>query len=372
MNILIDTHILICREFDRTVHRHLQGVIRLLNDLNYRLVVHPLSLSEVEKDRNIKDKSVLLSKMRTYSSLDSLSNPYDDEHFFEMIEKPKSEREKVDSYLLYCLYKKEVDFLLTEDSDIIDKASSLGIADKTMTLTYALGFFKKMHEQKKAKGGDVPAFCFYKKGPKWHIGEKGKESIFDNLKGFAFIHYLLCAGSKGSPPTVVYHLGKTVGGDKDPHGIISEEDKKMHGLNIEGPLYKERRSLKDKIIIESDIESSIEKLRKGIGYDDNLSTEDQMIKMEEVNEKIEKLKKYYKQQKNIRSDRDHTSKEEKVRVNVTRSISKALKEIGKDNSISSITRYLNKSTIITGDNCIYKPFVNDKPTWILYFNELTQ
>ena len=83
MKILIDTHILVCREFDRTIQRHLQNVIRYINDLNYRLVVHPRSVLEVEKDKNIINKSALLSKIKTYSSLDSQSNPFDDKDFLQ-------------------------------------------------------------------------------------------------------------------------------------------------------------------------------------------------------------------------------------------------------------------------------------------------
>jgi hypothetical protein len=361
MNILIDTHVLIYREFNRAVQRYLQDVIHSINDLNYRLVVHPLSVSEVEKDENIPNKSILLSKIKTYSTFVSELNPYDDAPFFELIQKPKNERDKVDSYMLYCLYKKEVDFFLTEDSDIIEKASLLNISNRIMNLKDASVFFKKALKERKNKDDGKPVLCFYKQGTKWYIGEKGKESIFDGLKGFEFIHYLLGYPYKDLPAMTVYNLGK-VSGNQDHRGEISSEEKDSHGLHKEAPIFNKRITIKDKELIKLKIDQLRGEIDSNAIDSDNPTFEDVVIENEKRNKTIEKLKKLL----NEKSGRDYKSESAKARVNVTRLIKSSLLKIHEDKSISSIPRYLNESTIKTGDTCIYKPLVNDTPTWILY------
>ena len=352
MNILIDTHILVCREYDRTIERHLQEVIRLINDLNYRLVVHRLSVTEIEKDNNIPNKNILLSKIRTYSSLDSQSNPYDDANFFKLVQKPENERDKVDSYLLYCLYKKEVDLFLTEDEDIIEKAAVLNISGKVMNLKDASSFLRALKE-KKTKGSEEPVYCFYKKGQKWLIGEKGKESYFKESKGLEFIHYLLCFEDKRQSSIIVYNLGK-VSGDEALHEKISKRERVELGMHIQAPVYNKSLSAKERKIIESEINN----LKDEIESEGILSPEDKMNKEEE----IEKLNKVL----NKKPERDYKSQTELARINVTKRIKEALKKISKDKTISSVSRYLNNGTIKTGDNCVYCPNVNDKPSWILY------
>jgi hypothetical protein len=367
MKILIDTHILIRCEVNRTIDRQLQDVIRHTTELKYWLMVHPRSILEVEKDKNIPDpdRDVLLSKIGRYPTLDSQSNPSDDKDFMAAIQKPKNRRDVVDNYLLYCLYKNEVDLFLTEDLNIVEKAGQLNISGRVMNLQEASSSFKKTLDEKKTRGGDVPTFCFYKKERRWFIGEKGNERDFEDLKGFGFIHFLLCNEYKDLPSSVVYHLGK-VSGDEDPHGETSEREKADLGLHPEGPLYNKRLSEKDQRKIELDIESQIEKLQDEFDSADISDPEDKMVKEEELNEKIEKLKNHLKQQFNKKSDRDPSSQAEKARINVTRSIKKALSEIHKDKTMSSISKYLNAHTIKPGDTCVYRPYVNDKPAWNLF------
>jgi len=367
MDILIDTHILVYREGDRTIQRHLQEVLRVIGELNHRLVVHPLSVTEVEKDKNIPQKSVLLSKIRTYPSVNAPENPADDDAFFALIGKPKSEREKVDFCLLYSLYKNEVDFLLTEDADILEKAARLEISQKVMNLRAAQSFFKRTLKERKTKGGNVPVFCFYKKGSKWHIGEKGKESIFDDLEGFKFIHFLLSREYQDLEPRTIYHGEKSMANEFTDRDILegSEELEDLHGdsaLYIKNLDAKGRNEIGKKL---RELREALDLIQEEHDSGDYLSPEDSMIAMEEKREKIEDEIKKLEQVLQQKSERDPKSETEKARVNVTRGIKLALKKISEDASISSISSYLNKSTIKTGDSCSYSPALNNKPTWIL-------
>ncbi len=367
MKILIDTHILIQREFDRAVERHLSDVIRYINDLNYQVVVHPRSVAEIEKDKNIPNRSALLSKIRTYSCLNSQSNPYDDKDFFKVIQKPKSERDTVDSYLLYCLYRREVDIFLTEDADIMENAALLSISNKVMSMQKAAIFFKNTLNERKAKGGNAPVFCFYKKGAHWYIGEKDREISFEHQSGFGFIHYMLGKEYKQLRPAVIYQCD-VVSGDE---GKTSEREIIELDLNPESSLdnYSELLS-KEQI---RSYKAAINQLQHDIDTgdtDDNdlsLSAEENIIKNEKKMEQIAWIKRELKQNSynKIRPKRDHHSQQEKARTNVTRSIKRALSIIHKDKTIASITGYLNKGTIRTGDTCSYYPVKAGIPIWIL-------
>ena len=367
MDILIDTHILVYREVDRTIERRLQEVLRVIGELNHRLVVHPLSVTEVEKDKNIPQKSVLLSKIRTYPSVNAPENPADDEVFFALIGKPKSEREKVDSCLLYSLYKNEVNFLLTEDADILEKAARLEISQKVMNLRAASSFFKRTIKERKTKGGDAPVFCFYKKGSKWYIGEKEKESIFDDLQGFKFIHFLLSREYQDLEPRAVYHGEKSMVNEFTDRDILegSEDLEDLHG---DSALYIKNLDAKGRDKIEKrihELREVLDLIQEEHDSGDYLSPEDGMIALEEKREKIEDEIKKLEHALQQKSERDPKSEAERARVNVTRGITLALTKISEDPSISSISRYLNKSTIKTGDSCCYKPALNNKPSWIL-------
>jgi len=355
MNILIDTHIFVRRESDRTLDRHLQDVIRLITELKYRLVVHPRSILEIEKDKNIPNpsRSVLLSKIRAYPSLDSQSNPYNKKEFFKLIQKPKSERDTVDSYLLYCLYKKEVDLFLTEDVDIVDKAEKLNISGRVMNLQEASIAFKKTLDENKTKDSDVPVFCFYKDGKRWVIGEKGRESTFTHLLGFRYIHYLLLKEGEDIKPLVMYTEGKT-SGDEDSDKAISREDQSSHGFATERQMYNNPLTVELRRAAELRIEVLQEELHYGI------LPIDKRIKNEE---ELEKIEKFLLQRKSIRVA---NSPQENARTSVYRSIARALSEIDQDETIASITRYLNTSTIKTGNAFRYSPKPHDKPRWKLF------
>ncbi len=319
------------------------------------LVIHPISVSEIEKDNNINNKDVIISKIKAYSHLESKVNPYDDDKYFELIGKPKTERDKVDSYLLYCVYENSADFFLTEDPDIIKQATVLNIADRVMNLKKALNHFKTL-KQKKAKHGDAPILCFYKKGDNWYVGENGKEIPFRHMKGFEHVHFLLSYPYKNFTPKVVYHSAKS-SEDIARDATIPIEDKNMEGFDIEKPLYNGYLNAKAK----SSITKRIEELQELLDSD-SLSI-DQKENLEDELKKCENILAQKKPQ------RDSKSSEEKARLNIYRSIMRVLETIGDNKSTAFMTRYLNKSTIEAKDYCIYNPSEYDTPLWILHPNE---
>ena len=143
MRILIDTNIFIYREDDHVLSSDLQELLRALNTLNVKMLLHPRSIEEIRRDRNEDRKKVMLSKIRTYPLLESPPVPNRDNNFLDIVGGSSKPNEYVDNALLYSVYKDAVDFLITEDGGMHKKAARLGIKDRVLSLEDALEVFKK-------------------------------------------------------------------------------------------------------------------------------------------------------------------------------------------------------------------------------------
>jgi len=103
MRILLDTNIFIYREQDHVVSHDLAKLLQILNKLGAELVIHPLSVSELRKDSNIKRREVNLSKIETYSYLELPPDPKNDGPFCEVIGPARNSHDDIDNTLLYAL-----------------------------------------------------------------------------------------------------------------------------------------------------------------------------------------------------------------------------------------------------------------------------
>ena len=144
MRVLIDTNIFISREADRVVSSDLVGLLGILNGLKTELLVHPFSVTELKNDKDEKRREVNLSKIRAYSVLDNPPNPSTDLQYCEFVGDPKSEHDRIDNAILFCVYRNAVDFLLTEDREIHKKAQNLGIEDRVFLVSEAIEFFNRL------------------------------------------------------------------------------------------------------------------------------------------------------------------------------------------------------------------------------------
>jgi len=348
MDILLDTHILLQKDADRELSVHLQELIEVLSDLNHRLVVHPLSIKEIQEDKNVREKNVLLSRIKSYSKIRTEHDPLDDDAFIQKIGRPENKWDQVDTCLLYCVYKSEVDFFLTEDRDVIKQAAELKISNKVMKVKEALRYFKEQ-KRKRSGSGTGPVLCFYKKGEHWYVGEKGKEVSFNDMNGFSYIYFLLCNENKLFHSNEIYTAGN-ISDDNLPRHQIIQEDKDSHGFEPEKPIYEKRLtpSMKQRILDEK--EELEEKLQhQSLSENERIEAEDQLTLI--------------KQYLHDRPGQDDTSKVKTVRNNVQKSIKRALNKI---HQVKNMSLYLNISTVATGAYCIYRPDINNKPSWILF------
>jgi rRNA-processing protein FCF1 len=148
IRVLIDTNVLILREDDRIIADNLASLIRVLSENNVPQLIHPSSIKEIEGDRDDRRREIMLSKIQTYSVLESPPDPGQDTTFLmalaEGLTKPK-----VDDHLLYAVHRNAVDCLITEDRGIHRKARRLGAQERVLTISEAHTLCLSIYQKKK-------------------------------------------------------------------------------------------------------------------------------------------------------------------------------------------------------------------------------
>jgi rRNA-processing protein FCF1 len=143
MRILIDTNIFIYREDDQPLKENLQRLLRILNETNVTILIHPASVKELEKDKDKKRRETTLSKIETYPILKKPPEYQKDTNFTDSLEKEKNIHDEIDNAILYTVYRDAVDFLITEDKGIHKKAKEIKISDRIFLIQDALEFFEE-------------------------------------------------------------------------------------------------------------------------------------------------------------------------------------------------------------------------------------
>ena len=146
--ILVDTNILIDREDLKEVSEGLQELLKILNETNNKIVIHPLSLEEIKNDKNAERRDIVLSKLKSYRVIESSPNPENDNKFMSLIGETDNTHDIVDNSMLYCVYKDVVNFLITEDEKIHKKALKVGISDRVFRVDDALDYFRVFLDKK--------------------------------------------------------------------------------------------------------------------------------------------------------------------------------------------------------------------------------
>jgi predicted nucleic acid-binding protein len=343
MRVIIDTHLFIYREYENTLPKDLQQLLVVFNKFGVQIFAHPLSLQEIEQDANLKNPQVILSKLKIYPVIAEPPDANNDDNFLNIVGLPENPHDDADNQLLYCIYKKTADLLISEDHEILDKSQKIGISNKVLSVGEALEHFKKHDEAITANATHAggPTYCFFRMGDYWEIGKPYKSKKLKNSKGLEFIHFLLKHPNKQLSPVIVYNLDKT-------SLMYSDHIDKDTGIrNLDPHELKERSTqLKQyqKIMADKDFE----------GPEDATWFE----------KEIRRLKMEIK----TRVERDSKSTHSKARLNVYRGIDRALKYIYK--YMPDMASYLNNTTIKTGDKICYSPIENNQPHWVLREEDL--
>ncbi|MCX9025001.1 MAG: hypothetical protein OIN85_02760 [Candidatus Methanoperedens sp.] len=118
-------------------------MLLILNRLRVEILVHPKSFEEIKRDLNEDRKKIVLSKLNTYTLLESPPDQSKDNDFLNVVGYASKPNDHIDNTILYSIYRDAADFLITEDKGIHKKAIRLNIKDRVLSLDDALGIFEK-------------------------------------------------------------------------------------------------------------------------------------------------------------------------------------------------------------------------------------
>ncbi len=71
MRILIDTNVLILREDPKVLSGELQRLLKVLSENHHTILVHPISITDINHDKDSNRKEIMFSKLGSYPSLAS-------------------------------------------------------------------------------------------------------------------------------------------------------------------------------------------------------------------------------------------------------------------------------------------------------------
>ncbi len=148
MRILVDTNVIILREDHHKLYPKTTNFYKYASQSGYKIVVHPIQEEDFKRDSKKDRRNISISKLECYESLEFKEDPLKDIDFLQKIGLPKSENDKVDNFLLYALYRRAVEFLVTEDLEIHKKGEKLNLQDSIFTIEDAADFLEDKIEKK--------------------------------------------------------------------------------------------------------------------------------------------------------------------------------------------------------------------------------
>jgi predicted nucleic acid-binding protein len=143
VRVLLDTNILISREASKPLPNNLLELLQLLSDSEVRVVIHPRSVDDLDRDDDKVRRDTNISKIRSYTLLESPPSPFEDQEFLQLIGETRSPNDSVDFWILYAAYRNAVSYLITEDKGMIRRAGRIGIKTKVISVDEARKLFAK-------------------------------------------------------------------------------------------------------------------------------------------------------------------------------------------------------------------------------------
>ncbi len=140
VRVLLDTNIIIHREASKIVRKDIGILFNWLDRLKYEKIVHPLSLGELQKHADRDVVATMQAKARTYSELRTEA-PESKEIQAIRVKHDRDDNDTIDTSLLKEVFSQRVDFLISEDRAIHEKARELGVSDRVFTID---GFLEKV------------------------------------------------------------------------------------------------------------------------------------------------------------------------------------------------------------------------------------
>lgn len=150
--ILLDTNMLIYLEDDNIVNKDVAELTRRLYDsCEYKIVIHPKSITESLKIKDKRKRDIFQSKIGIYKKIEDPPLATDE---FQMLAGFSNENDKIDNELLYAIKQHCASFLITNDIRLKRKSVKIGMGDKVLGIQEALEYFK----EKTKSINDIPIF----------------------------------------------------------------------------------------------------------------------------------------------------------------------------------------------------------------------
>ncbi len=140
MKILLDTNIVIHREASTIVNEDIGVLFRWLDNLHHTKCIHSITVEEIEKHQDPKVRKSFEVKLGNYNVLKTKA-PMSQAVRTVMEPLDKTQNDMNDTVIINELYCGRVDALITEDKQLLNKASLLDISDRVYTID---GFLEKV------------------------------------------------------------------------------------------------------------------------------------------------------------------------------------------------------------------------------------
>ncbi|MHA1410499.1 MAG: EVE domain-containing protein [Candidatus Odinarchaeia archaeon] len=147
MKVLLDTNIFIDRENNQVIPIQIQELLRLINKSEAQILIHPLSIEEINSDHDEERKRIVSTKINTYAVLESPPQIYNDPEFYQKVGFLRKSNDQVDATLLYAVYRDAVNFLITEDKKLKSKSNRVNLEDRVLSCEEAIDLFGRAFQE---------------------------------------------------------------------------------------------------------------------------------------------------------------------------------------------------------------------------------
>lgn len=148
MDILFDSNVILELEGpDKVLPESIADMVRMSQELGYRIYTHPCQVEDLKRDRDEERKRIQLSKLRQYPVLESPPSP----NKFELMEcgwSENNDNDRCDNLLLFAVKRSAVRFLITEDRRMHAKARRAEIGEQVFFVEEFLALLRQQQARK--------------------------------------------------------------------------------------------------------------------------------------------------------------------------------------------------------------------------------
>jgi len=142
MQLLIDTNILIHLEDNKVIDEQFAKFYQLAISNSHTIFYHPSCAKDLRRDKDPARQEITLSKLQKYTPM---PNPAILTEDFVNTVGQKKINDEVDNVQLFQVQKGYVDYFITEDKGIKDKANKINLSNKVLSIADGLLLLKQLH-----------------------------------------------------------------------------------------------------------------------------------------------------------------------------------------------------------------------------------